>query len=752
MPIETDDGATDGHVTEVIVISKTHMDVGFTDLASNVRERYLRQFFPTAIATAIELQESATVFATPAPVATQVEAAASTAGAVQRNAHGLPALVWTVGSWILDEALHDPEVGGLVEQAVRDGIIRWHAMPFTVHTEFCDRSVLESGLRISKRLDERFGVVTRAAKMTDVPGHTRGLVSLLASFGVDFLHVGLNPVAAPAQVPLQFRWRDLAAFAGGGIGCAKPPSVAVMYQPGSYGDVQIIEHGAANGGDLAISIVLTGDNLGPPSAEMIRETWADLQTRFPHAEVRAGSLEDVAEAMSTLSTLEVFEGEIGDTWIHGTASDPQKVGAYRELCRRRRQWIDEERVQATDVHLERATRALLLVGEHTWGLDQKTWWPNLESWTTSALESSDIARFEASWQEQREYLWNFVDCLRDCPDDRFADLSNESAQVLVDWGISRSGDQEEFLEHVSPFGGASFDFQVATTQSGRLDQAGWRIVVDSDVGGIASLVTPGGVELTDDSHPVAAFKSQLFGADHFEKWYNSYNSQRLPEDEWWARWDNTKPGLEDTDATTRWVHPQFIGCQQVQRSDKPALRLIYNYEHIDRELLQLGTFGSVIHIDVTPTSNVLDMSVTVHGRVGSRFPQADWWTFHPVVNNESDVAHGVNAGSGWAMFKFDEWIRPQSVVQGGSRFLHSAQRLRHDAGIDIELIDTPLVSVGEPRILTWDNADFKNDNETPTALKQAGWSLCLYNNLWGTNFPMWNSGTLHSRVRITTNY
>ena len=122
---------------EVLILFKTHLDVGFTDYAENVKEKYLTQYIPNAIAVARQLQGTDTPF------------------------------VWTVGSWLIREALKQDD--GTLEQAILDGLIRWHALPFTTHTEFMTEELLEEGLKISKELDQRFGMETHGAKMTDVP-------------------------------------------------------------------------------------------------------------------------------------------------------------------------------------------------------------------------------------------------------------------------------------------------------------------------------------------------------------------------------------------------------------------------------------------------------------------------------------------------------------------------------------------------------------------------------------------------------
>ena len=44
--------------------------------------------------------------------------------------------------------------------------------------------------------------------MTDVPGHTRGLIAPLAEHGVNFLDIGVNGGSTPAELPPLFVWKD----------------------------------------------------------------------------------------------------------------------------------------------------------------------------------------------------------------------------------------------------------------------------------------------------------------------------------------------------------------------------------------------------------------------------------------------------------------------------------------------------------------------------------------------------------------
>ncbi len=139
--------------------------------------------------------------------------------------------MWTTGSWILHGALHQPAAdrAAAVDAAVRQGALAWHALPVTTHTELMDADLVRAGLGIAAELDARFGRIdpatrTVAAKMTDVPGHSRSLVPLLAEAGVTFLHLGVNPAWPVPDVPPVFRWRS-----------PYGAEVVVAYQAGGYG-------------------------------------------------------------------------------------------------------------------------------------------------------------------------------------------------------------------------------------------------------------------------------------------------------------------------------------------------------------------------------------------------------------------------------------------------------------------------------------------------------------------------------------
>lgn len=331
---------------EVLVIFKTHLDIGFTDYSENVLQKYLDEYIPNAIRVGYELKDTKTPF------------------------------VWTVGSWLVWRALQNDK-NKTVENAIKDGILRWHAFPFTTHTELMNSALFEYGVSLSKKLDERFGMKTVGAKMSDVPGHTLGMIPIMKKYGVIFLHIGVNPATPLPPVPPIFKWKH------------RDDEITVMYQ-GDYGEVAEFD-------DFIVYFAHTGDNSGPQSSEKIIKTYQKIQETYPNYKIKASTIDELAERVSHLKDLPVVDKEIGDTWIHGAATDPQKLSRYRKILRH----IES----LNDLQLD-LTDNLLCVPEHTWGMDLKKHFPFKEFYSHQELEplKAEREKIEKSWQEQRDYV------------------------------------------------------------------------------------------------------------------------------------------------------------------------------------------------------------------------------------------------------------------------------------------------------------------------------------------------------------
>ena len=142
-----------------------------------------------------------------------------------------------------------------------------------------------------------------------------------------------------------------------------------------------------------------GDNRGPHFPQEVLESIAILKTNFPGAEIISGTFDDFVKAILPMrDALPLITEEIGDTWIHGGASsdiyrydtnssfcrtvatDAWKSQTFREIMRIRANYCEKNPNQCPDVlvngqpdqQIADFDRLLIKAGEHTWGLDVKT--------------------------------------------------------------------------------------------------------------------------------------------------------------------------------------------------------------------------------------------------------------------------------------------------------------------------------------------------------------------------------------------
>ncbi len=641
----------------VHVIFKTHFDLGFTDYARVIIDRYLNKFIPDAIALAEDMQAH----------------------------HPDEPFRWTAGAWLFHEYLEraTPERRTQFEHAVANNLVAWHALPFTTHTELMDERLFRYGLSLSKGLDQRFGKQTIAAKMTDVPGHTRAMIPLLAEANIRFFHVGVNPASTVPDVPPVFVWRDEATST----------ELVVMYQK-VYGDVMVLP-----GTTQAVALVFTGDNLGPPSRLSVHETYTKLRQEFPNATFIGSTLDAVAEALhSAQAELPIITDEIGDTWIRGIGTDPSKVSRYRELLRLRNRWIDEGR----NMHgrLNAFHHALLMVPEHTWGMDLKTFLPDYEHYETQALASrrSDpmYQHFEASWEEQRAYITDALDTLQGTP-----------LRFDADACLGAIAPRHPDLAQFRPMPKA------------RLETTYWSIDFDPETGALNHLVRKvDATPVADPSHPIGKVLYETFSAQDYDRFWHQYIRDReFGEVRVWAHPDNTKPGLNVN--THGWWYPRVRSISM--RDDGGALRILVVAGFAD-EAREIGAPETMTMEYRFAPDGTIDMDVQWFGKPACRLPEAFWLTIQP-----------VEAGAGpWAIHKLDGKIDPVHVVSNGARTLHGVHDTVEFHGphysLEIDSLDAVLVAPGRPSLL-----DFHN--QLPDMAD--GVHFNLFNNAWGTNFPMW---------------
>jgi Domain of unknown function (DUF5054) len=637
----------------VHLVFKTHLDLGFTDLAARVVDRYVEDFIPRALALSRELREGG----------------------------GPDGFVWTTGSWIVHEYLErsGPAERRAMEAAIEAGDMTWHALPFTLHSELLDASLFEFGLGLSARLDQRFGRRTIAAKMTDVPGHTRAIVPLLAEAGVRLLHVGVNAASSVPDVPPAFRWQ------------VDGREVVVVYQAKSYGGLAVLP-----GAPAALYVAHTGDNQGPQTIGQVEDAHRQLRQRFPEAVVEASTLDAFAAEALPDADLPVVTEEIGDTWIHGAGSDPTKVSRFRELCRLRRQWLGDGR-SVSDAF----SMSLLAVAEHTWGMDEKTRLGDDERYDAAGLaemRGEERTRiFESSWAEQRAYLDRALAAL----DGREAAEAETRLSALRATPPDLAGYRAVLPEEPV----RTSHFELGVDRRGALTT-----LIDRATG--RSWASPG--------QPLCLFRYQLFSADDYDRFWDQYVVAG-PRDRWWAVRDFTKPGIEHAGIPGGTWDPELIELALRETADE--VRLLSQLRLGAGRDVAPGAPGRLVMELVVPRDEPA-LHVVLHwfDKPACRLPEALWLSFQPPAPDPD----------GWRLEKLGSRISPRQVVSRGGRTLHAVERrvtYRDDrGGMTLETLDAPLVAPGRMSLL-----DFHDRLPEP----EEGVHVNLFNNVWGTNFPMW---------------
>jgi hypothetical protein len=126
-----------------------------------------------------------------------------------------------------------------------------------------------------------------------------------------------------------------------------------------------------------------GDNQGPHNATEIIQRFNLIQNLFPNANIIPSTFERFVDALPPLDKLvgllPVIDKEIGDTWVHGVASDPLKVAKMKNIQRLRTNCLNAGQCDPNNVNFKNFSRFFIKNGEHTWGSDCKS---NLKPVTT----------------------------------------------------------------------------------------------------------------------------------------------------------------------------------------------------------------------------------------------------------------------------------------------------------------------------------------------------------------------------------
>jgi alpha-mannosidase len=751
----------ESRVERVIIAFKTHFDIGYTDLASNVVRRYRTTMIDQALQVCDQSRDL--------PTEQQ--------------------FVWTIPGWPMKKITEDwegqtPERKQRILQAFKTGRFAVHALPFSTHTELLELEDLVRGLGYAAQLSRSAGLeLPRDAKMTDVPCHAWIMPSLLKHAGVDFLHLGCNAASRSPEVPVLFWWEG-----------PDGSRLLTMYSAEGYGTGLVAPKGWLYKTWLAL--VHTGDNHGPPTPEEVKQLLAEAKVKLPQVQVQIGRLSDFADAiLAEKAKLPVIRGDMPDTWIHGPMCDP----AGAKIARNIRPAIATAELLDTQLHAwgvpaPEATRAIatayensLLYGEHTWG--------GALYWVTSYSQGRQFNygptwraergrgrfdRLESSWAEHTSYIETAEKLVTPLLNQQLQALSQavsiEGQRIVVfnslPWkrgGLVTMESGRLGLDSLTPSDGGDTvpvtwqdghlyfeasdvpalgyrtyvpsresvksDDLIADRSAATIENRFFKAALDPQRGTIRSLIEKRtGRELVEagGERGFGQYLYERFDADQVANYVKAY--VKINAD--WATNELGKPALPPASQVP--YRPTSPNQFKVRLERTPAM-LTAVMDSVAGLGLNPSATSTPDHLVTTKFSlyrdqPYLDLEIAVRNKPADPWPEAGWICLPlkvstprfrlerqaSIVDPATDIVPGANhhligINTGVAV------IDPQGQ------------------GVGICPLDNPLVSLEVPGCWRY-SRDF-------VPQKPVVW-INLFNNQWTTNFRLWNEGTWTSRVRI----
>ncbi|NLR80873.1 hypothetical protein [Chitinophaga eiseniae] len=732
-------------VTDIWVVFKTHFDLGFTDLPENVFRRYREEMMDNALTV---IEKSATL---------------------PPEKH----FAWTVSGWPLYAQilgpLQTPERRARIEKAIKSGALVVHGLPFTTHTESLDYEDLVRGLGYSTAITRKYGLPTTiSAKMTDVPSHSWIMPTLLHHAGIKFLQLGCNPASQYPRFPELFWWEG-------------PDGSKILCNYTSlYGsDIRPTENWPCKN---YLAMQMTGDNHGPPSSQEIDKLLAYAAKEMPGVKIHFGTLDDFAKAvLAEHPDLPTVKGDCPDTWIHGIQSNPRETKIARNI-RPLESALDGLNTQmqcwgiSTSPLSEKLAKAYeqsLLYGEHTWGMnaeygprysygdDWKKWMdeaaaePLPENGNYATLKNSDAhntatgskRKWLRSYDEKRQYILNtndIVDKELHQRLDMLAAAVNKSGKRIVIYNPlpwTRSGMIENpsekgsycYIKDVPPSGYVSYSLDELKAQSVTTDEKTefstpyFNVVFDLTRGGISSLIEKStGRQLVDTSstYVIGQFLHERFSTHEVNKWFNAYS--RIKEG--WGLNDLGKPGMIDASKAPYLAFTPRAWKINVAHTNVTDIVTLTTTE----------TSGFATNYTLTFTfprnTAYVDVSWAVTAKTADKQPEGGWLCF-PFNVKQPTFTIGRLGGP----------VNPATdIIPGCNRYLMAVNSgvsvtQPDQSGMALSSADAPLISPGEPGLWKY-SMDYVP--KVPAVF------VNLYNNMWNTNFPLWQDGSWSESVRI----
>jgi alpha-mannosidase len=733
-------------VKEIIVIFKTHFDIGYTH-----RVKDIVQFYRTdMIDKALEIMDKTSSL----PKEQQFS--------------------WTAPGWVMAKVLEDwpgqtPGRHQRLEEAFKSGRFATHAMPFSVQSQILFPEDVARSYESSSFVSRKYGLpLPRGAKMTDVPSQAGVLATGLAQGSVKFMHIGCNWPSEDVKYPPLFWWQGPDGSRVLTLYSSVYGTTAALNWPFEWGGKDpYVGRNLIPPADWPYSvwpaIIVTTDNSGPPDPADVKALFDEAAKKMPGVKVRVGRLEDFADAILPIHpNLPIIKAEAPDTWIHGNMSDPggmkisrninPLIAAVEGLNTQLKNWS----IAVPDItgDISKAYENVLLYAEHTWGGAKNI---NEYGAAFKKLSPESYKDLEGSWEDKTDYIRTTENIIKPLLAYNLAILAqnvNQKGKRYVVYNplpYSRSGwvevgNQHRFIyaRNVPPSGYKTYTEKDLVEKSSiglslnKIENKYFIITLDLVRGIISSLIDKRtGREWVDakTKRGLGQYMNERFTYEQTVKYVTDYQQGR---------------GLHAFGSKGEWLHPNMYKPGMISEKQVPyraalskngSLKITKSANQetavIDMSADPANHFpASSLRVTLQNDAPFVDMELTIKDKAKDNWPEADWFCF-PFKINSPKFSVGRSLGM----------MDPaKDIMEGADKDIYAVGSGvtitdKDGSGIGFCPFDHPLISLDRPGIWKF-SKDFIPHK--PVIY------LNLYNNQWNTNYRYWYPGTWSSKVRIWT--
>ena len=703
-----------GDIDTVHVVFMNHLDVGYngipqTGYINNVMNTYFQEYFPRAVELAEAVQQLSPT----------------------------DSFVYTTHPWLVSMytdcppnmvlngvKLACPEEKDLKAflDAVSKGRVVWHAGSMNVQYELLDRYSLLASFQIAESLSDKFSLPhSCSVSLRDVPGLPSSAMGVIHSYflklcnRLPLVSVGVNPGTSPPVTPADiFGWgfasssntpQVLATWHSGGY--PLNPGFDIAFPGGlSYRDVVTIPEAK-----LALAFAFRIDNSGPPrSTAEVNDNLEILRSQFPKANVVASSLDRFsAELQQIWTPVKDSQKDIGDTWIQGAASDPRKMAEFRALRQAYADCNMKGACNITDRRILNATRFMIKLAEHTWGLPSVG---DTTNWSNRAFQRvkghPNYKACISSWAEQRAFVALTLAALEDHP---MAQLAQEYLAELTVPNPSVLSDYVKF--------DATKEFVVCPNCPQPLT-----VNFDPTTGALQDIHTST-TTWADKNHLAAMATYHTYNETDFKALQNQYDYYGN------AGYDKPNSTVNAHPVSKTWLPAKVeFGQSKFNKNNILAILAFDPISHID--------YGSpeIVLLNYTfMSTNASQFTVDViwFNKTATRLGEATMLSFYPAA---------TKGAANCFVYQFDKLVPVADSItngsiyqRGGDGFGCNFTSTQCSAWMSVESLDVPLVCpiLDPPQQPT----PFPFPAHAEQKYVQVGMGFNLHNNIWNTNYPLW---------------